>query len=221
MSLGWGRWKNRFWGRGSTPGCSQHHWGSGTPPPLQIWGVAETWDGNEAPQLQGLGKEGTLSPNPRAPVLLSIFLVLEWEGQWEGTLPAVSPRWVPGGASAPGTPEFQREEGWGDPWEKGGSPGRIRGDTGGVMAGGDTPVQAVASGAVLGAQGGWGGFGAEASGMCWIPKLLSQHLAPEGGGDRTPWVCGCGETGDPLGPSGDPTQGGSPPGDADKGGGPG
>lgn len=67
----------------------------------------------------------------------------------------------------------------GDPWEKGGSPGRIRGDT---------PVQAVVSGAVLGAQGGWGGFGAEASGMCWIPKLLSQRLAPEGGGDRTPWV---------------------------------
>lgn len=51
-------------------------------PPLQVWVVAETWDGNESPELQGLGREGI--PAPQIPDVLGPLPCSPFPWCWSG-----------------------------------------------------------------------------------------------------------------------------------------
>lgn len=191
---GW-NWGGRsgFGGVAGPQGAPSITGDQGNTPPVQIWGVAETWDGNSAPQLQRLGRNS--APKSQGPSLRS----RRWNGKGRGRgrspcAPQVSP-WGCLSSWDPGIPEGG---GLGAPGSRG------------VTSVGSGERGSAGSRGVTGT-GGWGDFGAEASGVCWIPKMLGQRLAPRGEGTEPPGR-GCGVTGDLPGPSGDP-------GEADKGGG--
>lgn len=164
-----------------------------TPLPSRFGGWQRPGMGSQPPSSKGW-KGRNSAPKSQGPSLHS----RRWNGKGRGRgrspcAPQVSP-WGCLSSWDPGIPEGG---GLGAPGSRG------------VTSVGSGERGSAGSRGVTGT-GGWGDFGAEASGVCWIPKMLGQRLAPRGEGTEPPGR-GCGVTGDLPGPSGDP-------GDADKGG---